>query len=166
MTEIGLPSSYRFAKSSRSSILATVVVAVRRRIASMSSGSSHSELCRTSVRSRSSTIQNWSNSRSAYPSTSSFDRRGRVSLFPEGSPTRAVKSPTISTATCPASWNCRNLRSTTAQPSVTAGAVGSSPSFTRSGRPSASLRSSSSAGTTSAAPASNAGRSPGPMREG
>ncbi len=65
MTEIGLPSAYRLAKSSRSSMRATVVLAVSRRIDSMSSGSSHSELYRTSVRSRSSTVQNWSSNRSA-----------------------------------------------------------------------------------------------------
>ena len=52
---------------------------------------------------------------------------------------------------CPRSWNCRSLRRTTAQPRVTAGAVGSSPSFTRSGRPRASLASRPSPGTTSAA---------------
>src|SRR6202046_1133614 len=41
----------------------------------------------------------------------------------------------ISTTRCPASWNSRSLRSTTAWPRWMSGAVGSMPSFTRSGRP-------------------------------
>ena len=41
----------------------------------------------------------------------------------------------ISTTRCPASWNSRSLRSTTAWPRWMSGAVGSIPSFTRSGRP-------------------------------
>ena len=45
-------------------------------------------------------------------------------------------------------WKWRSLRRTTAQPNVTAGAVGSKPSLTRSGRPSSSLRVRSSLGTT------------------
>src|SRR4029450_6089516 len=163
MIEIGLPGGGGWAKSSRSSIRATVVEAVRRRIASMPIGSSHSALYRTSGGSGSRVLQERSSSRSAQPPPSSSDRRGRVSVFPEGSPTCAVKSPTIRTAVCPASWNCRSLWSTTAHPSVTTGAVGSSPSFTRSGRPRLSLRSSSLAGTTSAEPASRFGRSSGPM---
>src|SRR4051794_11962876 len=47
-----------------------------------------------------------------------------------------VKSPTISTARCPRSWNCRSLRSTTACPSVRSLPDGSMPSLARSGRPS------------------------------
>ncbi len=97
------------------------------------------------------------------PARRPLDSRGRVSLLPEGSPTRAVKSPTMRTATCPRSWNCRSLCSTTAHPRVTAGAVGSRPSFTRRGRPSESFCSSPSVGTTSAGPASSWGRSAGPM---
>ena len=42
----------------------------------------------------------------------------------------------ISTTRCPASWNSRSLPSTTAWPRWMSGAVGSMPSFTRSGRPS------------------------------
>src|SRR4029450_8940443 len=163
MIEIGLPGGGGWAKSSRSSIRATVVEAVRRRIASMPIGSSHSALYRTSGGSGSRVLQERSSSRSAYPRTSSSDRRGRVSVLPEGSPTCAGKSPTIRTALCPAPGNCRGLWSTTAHPSVTTGAVGSSPSLTRSGRPRLSLRSSSSAGTTSAEPASRLGRSSGPL---
>ena len=56
---------------------------------------------------------------------------------------------------CPRSWNSRSFRRTTAHPSVTSGAVGSSPSFTRSGRldstECSSLSRSSASGTTSAA---------------
>ena len=44
ITEMGRPSAYRLAKSSRSSIRATVVAAVIRRTSSMSMGSSHSLL--------------------------------------------------------------------------------------------------------------------------
>ena len=58
----------------------------------------------------------------------------------EGSPTRAVQSPMMSTARWPASWNSRSLPSTTVCPRWMSGAVGSTPSFTRSGRPRASLR--------------------------
>src|SRR6266511_2830388 len=151
ITEMGRPSAYRLAKSSRSSIRATVAAAVMRSTASMSMASSHSELYRTSVASLSRISQNCSRSRSAYPRTTSAVSRGRVSDFPLGSPTRAVKSPTMSTAVCPASWKCRSFRSTT-HPKVTAGAVGSRPSLTRRDRPVTSLARNSSEGTTSAAP--------------
>ena len=60
---------------------------------------------------------------------------------PDGSPTCAVKSPRISTATWPRSWNRRSRRSTTAKPRWMSDAVGSIPSFTRSGRPRSSLAS-------------------------
>ena len=115
------------AKSSRSSIRATVYEDVNRSTASMSIRSSHSELYRTSSRSLDTISPNCSRSRSAYALTTSLSSRGRVSDFPDGSPTRAVKSPTISTAMCPASWNWRSLWSTTAQPSVTSEAVGIQP---------------------------------------
>ena len=55
---------------------------------------------------------------------------------------RAVKSPMISTATWPASWNCRSFRRTTACPSVRSGRLGSTPSLTRRGRPCSSRSSS------------------------
>jgi hypothetical protein len=84
---------------------ATVADAASSRTPSVPSGSSHSELKRTSVRSRSRISQNWSSTRSAYPRTTSLSRRLRVSDLPEGSPTLAVTSPTINTAVCPASWN-------------------------------------------------------------
>ena len=71
---------------------------------------------------------------------------------PEGSPTRAVKSPRISTATWPASWNRRRVRSTTAWPRWRSEAVGSSPSFTRRRRPVAILARSSPGVMTSTAP--------------
>ena len=41
--------------------------------------------------------------------------------LPDGSPTIAVKSPMISTATWPRSWNRRSRRSTTAKPEVDVG---------------------------------------------
>ena len=53
---------------------------------------------------------------------------------PVGSPTWAVKSPRISTAVWPRSWNWRSLRSTTAKPRWMSDAVGSMPSLIRSGR--------------------------------
>jgi hypothetical protein len=99
----------------------------------MSMPSSHSALYRTSSRSSDRIRRNCSSRCSANARTASFSRRGRVSDFPDGSPHAAVKSPTIRTAVWPASWNCRSLCSTTAQPSVTSEAVGSRPSFTRSG---------------------------------
>ena len=150
---IGRPARYRFGKSSRSSICATVS---RRRRAGGARpcrcAPSHSELP---------------------PHLGSLDVEHQARLFelglgvrvdlarrehrarlrrPDGSPTRPVKSPTIRTATWPASWNCRSLRSTTAWPSVRSGRLGSIPSFTRSGRPSASFSSRPSPGTISAAP--------------
>ena len=79
-------------------------------------------------------------------------RRGRVAERPDGSPTCAVKSPRISTATCPRSWNSRSRRSTTAKPRWMSEAVGSMPSFTRSGRPDSSLARSSCSEMTSTAP--------------
>src|SRR5204862_140327 len=54
----------------------------------------------------------------------------------------------MSTTTWPASCHSRSRSSTTAKPRWTSGEVGSTPSFTRSGRPSFSLRSSSSSGST------------------
>ena len=98
MSEMGFPVANRFAKSSRSSILATVVDAVSRRTSSTPSVSNHSELRRSSTRSRSITFQNWDSTRSAKASTSSFESVGRVEDLPDGSPTRAVKSPMIKTA--------------------------------------------------------------------
>ena len=57
----------------------------------------------------------------------------------------------MSTTTCPASWNSRSLVSTTVWPRWRSGAVGSSPSFTRSGRPSERRCASASAGRQSTA---------------
>src|SRR3954447_4213658 len=73
----------------------------------------------------------------ALRSISSPERTGRVDDRPLGSPTRAVKSPTIRTTVWPASWNSRSFCRTTVWPRWRSGAVGSRPSFTRSGRPSA-----------------------------
>src|SRR5689334_18996651 len=55
------------------------------------------------------------------------------------------------TTVCPASCHSRSRSRTTAKPRWTSGEVGSMPSFTRNGRPSASLRPSSSSGRTSTA---------------
>src|SRR5215211_1296727 len=57
----------------------------------------------------------------------------------------------ISTTVCPSSWNSWSLRNTTVCPRWMSGVVGSTPSFTRSGRPRASWRSSSPAGRASTA---------------
>src|ERR1051325_290337 len=65
----------------------------------------------------------------------------------------------ISTAVWPASWKARSLRRTTVWPRCRSGREGSIPSFTRSGRPSCSLRSSSCSDTTSCAPKTSRERS-------
>src|SRR3954451_11933652 len=57
----------------------------------------------------------------------------------------------ISTTVWPSSWNSRSFRSTTVWPRWMSGVVGSTPSFTRSGRPFASCRSSSPSGRASTA---------------
>src|SRR5918994_55546 len=57
----------------------------------------------------------------------------------------------ISTTVWPSSWNSRSFRSTTVWPRWMSGVVGSTPSFTRSGRPFASWRSSSPSGSASTA---------------
>src|SRR5207244_214432 len=65
----------------------------------------------------------------------------------------------IRTAVCPWSWKARSLRSTTVWPRGGSGREGAIPSFTRSGRPSDSLRSSSCSDTTSCAPKTSRERS-------
>ena len=67
----------------------------------------------------------------------------RVTFFPLGSPIIAVKSPMRKTTRWPRSWNSRSFRRTTVCPRWMSGVVGSTPSFTRSGRPFSSCRSSS-----------------------
>src|SRR3954447_25076459 len=57
----------------------------------------------------------------------------------------------IRTTVCPKSWNSRSFSRTTVCPRWISGAVGSIPSFTRKGRPFASWRSSSPAGSASTA---------------
>src|ERR687890_232336 len=57
----------------------------------------------------------------------------------------------ISTTVCPSSWNSRSLRRTTVWPRWMSGVVGSTPSFTRSGSPFASWRSSWPSGSASTA---------------
>src|SRR3954451_8146137 len=153
---MGARAAKRLAKSSRSSICATV--AVRASLNSSSIGmSSHSELKRSSYRSGSSRITR--NACSWYvfalASISSPDRTGRVELRPLGSPTRAVKSPTMRTTVWPRSWNSRSFCRTTVCPRWMSAAVGSRPSFTRSRRPcraaSSSLRSRPPSGSASTA---------------
>ena len=121
MIEIGLPSRVALGEVVAFEHPRDGVEAVRRRTSSMLIGSSHSALYRTSVRSAIEDPPELIEQALGVPATSSWVSRGRVSVLPEGSPTCAVKSPTISTAVCPASWNCRSLRSTTAHPSVTTG---------------------------------------------
>ena len=58
----------------------------------------------------------------------------------------------ISTTRCPSCWNCASLVSTTTCPRWMSGAVGSMPSFTRSGSPAASCLASCPSGSTSSAP--------------
>ena len=60
---------------------------------------------------------------------------GRVAERPVGSPIIPVKSPIRKIAVCPKSWKCLSLRRTTVCPRCRSGAVGSMPSFTRSGLP-------------------------------
>src|SRR3954451_23764914 len=57
----------------------------------------------------------------------------------------------ISTTVWPSSWNSRSFRSTTVWPRWMSGVVGSTPSFTLSGRPFPSCRSSSPSGSASTA---------------
>ncbi len=73
-----------------------------------------------------------------FASISSCESCGRVTLRPLGSPMRAVKSPMISVTRCPASAKRCSWCSTTIKPRCRSGLVGSMPSLTRSGRPSAS----------------------------
>src|SRR4051812_29985825 len=119
--------------------------------------SSHSELNRSSYRSGSSriTLNACSWYVRALRSISSPDSTGRVLERPLGSPTRAVKSPTIRTTLWPRSWNSRSFWRTTVWPRWMSAAVGSRPSFARSGRPSraasSSLRSSPPRGRASTA---------------
>src|SRR3954451_17739058 len=142
-TEIGARAAKRLAKSSRSSIWATV--AVRASLKSSCIGmSSHSELNRSSYSSGSSRIT-WNACCSyvrALRSISSPESTGRVDVRPLGSPTRAVKSPTIRTTLWPWSWNSRSFCRTTVWPRWMSGAVGSRPSLTRSCRPSRAASSS------------------------
>src|SRR3954452_15500638 len=155
-TEIGACAAKRLAKSSRSSIWATV--AVRASLKSSCIGmSSHSELKRSSYSSGSSRMT-WNACCSyvrALRPISSPDRTGRVDVRPLGSPTRAVKSPTIRTTLWPRSWNSRSFCRTTVWPRWMSGAVGSRPSLARSWRPSraasSSLRSRSPSGRASTA---------------
>ncbi len=95
---------------------------------------------------------------------------GRWAERPLGSPTRAVKSPMIST-TCGRRPETRAACcSTTVWPRWMSGAVGSIPSLTRSGRPSASCSASAPSGSTSTAFAARRsacarGSAMGPMLE-
>src|SRR3954452_20433287 len=106
--------------------------------------SSHSELKRSSYRSGSS--RRIRNACSWYvralASISSPERTGRVVERPLGSPTRAVKSPTMRTTRWPRSWNSRSFCRTTVCPRWMSAAVGSRPSLARSRRPSRSASSS------------------------
>src|SRR5512132_2382414 len=97
-TLMGFPSSYRFRKSSRSSIRATVYADVSRSTSAIVISPSHSEFRRTSAELTSSTLPACSRYVVAFVSISSSVRNGRVSDWPEGSPTRPVKSPTMGTA--------------------------------------------------------------------
>ncbi len=118
----------------------------------MSISASHSAFPWISAASTSRTLPAWAKYVAAFVRISSSVSIGRVSDWPDGSPIRAVKSPMMSTATWPASWNCRSFRSTTACPSVRSGRLGSTPSFTRSGRPAASRSSRPPFGTRSTLP--------------
>ena len=149
---MGRPSRYRVAKSSRSSMRATVVRAESRSISAVPIVVSHSELRRISSRSGQRSRLQLVRRRRRWSSISSAARDGRVVVRPVGSPTWAVKSPRIRTATCPRSWNWRSLRSTTANPRWMSDAVGSIPSLTRSGVPRASLWVRSASVITSTAP--------------
>jgi hypothetical protein len=84
---------------------------------------------------------------------------GRVLLRPEGSPIIEVKSPMRNITVCPRSCSWRILFSTTVWPMWMSGAVGSRPSFTRSGLPVAAERASffnqSACGSSSSQPRSD-----------
>ena len=114
--------------------------------------SSHSPLWRISSRSSvRRTLPACSTYVRACASISSPVSTGRVAERPLGSPTRAVKSPTMSTTVWPRSWNSRSFWRTTVWPRWRSLAVGSMPSFARSGRPVARRASRAPAGSTSTA---------------
>lgn len=75
----------------------------------------------------------------AFTRTSSRVMGGRAVERPVGSPTVAVKSPMRRTAVWPSSWNWRSFSMTTVWPRCMSGAVGSTPSLMRRGRPSSSF---------------------------
>ena len=117
---------YRARKSSRSSICATVVD--RCQPQRSSSASSSARATRVAAELDAVDVEHEPRLFEEHAPALSVDLLavsiGRVSERPDGSPTRAVKSPTIRTATWPASWNCRSFRSTTAWPSVRSGRSG------------------------------------------
>ena len=132
---IGLRAAKRSEKSPRSSICATVNLAARLTTVVSVNSSNHSLCQRISVSSRSTIFENWRRYVSALALTWSAVSIGRVLDCPEGSPIRAVQSPTITTMVCPRSWSWRSLRRPTAWPSVKSGALGSNPILRRKARP-------------------------------
>ena len=113
---------------------------------------SHSELKRTSVFTGSRILNACFLYVSAFLSISSRVSGGRVFDLPVGSPIIPVKSPIRKMTRWPRSWKCFIFRIRTVWPRWMSGAVGSKPTLTVSGRPSASLALSASAVTTSTAP--------------
>ena len=100
---MGRSSAQRFLKSSRSSMRASVYFAASLIIPADPSGESHSLLKRTSVRSRSSTLNTCFLYVSALAAICSSLSGGRVVFRPVGSPIIAVKSPMRKMTVCPKS---------------------------------------------------------------
>ena len=120
------------AKSSRSIIWATVNLPASRTTSVSLKASNHSLWGRISVRSRSTILKNCLRYVSAFSLTCSSVSIGRVLDWPDGSPMRAVQSPTMTTTVWPKSWSWRSLRRPTAWPRVRSGALGSKPILRRS----------------------------------
>ena len=120
------------------------------------SGTSHSLLKRTSVRSRSRMRNTCFLYVSAFAAICSSLNGGRVELRPVGSPIIPVKSPIRKMTVWPSSWKRRMRSSGTVWPRCRSGAVGSNPILTRNGTclsyEFCSLRSRSSRVCTSTAP--------------
>ena len=140
---IGRPLSSRSRKSSRTSICCSVTRLLSLMTSSKLIASNHSPLKTISAPFGSRILNACSWKLLAFAITWSWLNCGRVADLPLGSPIIAVKSPMIKTAKCPRSWKSRSFERAMLCPRWMSGAVGSTPSFTRSGRPSLSFASSS-----------------------
>src|SRR5690349_14697658 len=160
---IGSFSAVRFWNVSRSSMRATVMREASRRTSSKRIASNHSEFRWTSARCMSITLPTCATYVARLASTSARVSCGRSLLRPDGSPTIAVESPTISTIVWPARWSARSLNSWTQWPRCRSGELGSMPNLTRSGRGPLKRRARSSRSIKSTAPRAKLSRDVGFM---